>query len=210
MEIVDILQPPLFEPSGRTEERDKAYQEGSWVGVFNLWVFRTIPEPAIIYQVRGKTARWEPNKFDVSVGGHYAAGEKLLDGLREAEEELGKKYTEKEIKMLGRRLNISFDTKGVERHNVVDIAMVEDNSELNTFVLQEEELEGIAVVPLVELRNIFEKAGYFFEVTINRPDGTTYLRKISVQDFPTNWDMYHYRVATLLQRYCQGEENIEY
>lgn len=96
-EKLDILQPPLFFPTGEVKSREQAYRDGNWVGTFNLWVVTNTPEPAIVYQQRGPERSWAPNMLDVTAGGHFLSGEKLTDGLREVEEELGKHYSPEQI-----------------------------------------------------------------------------------------------------------------
>ncbi len=100
MENVDILLPPTFEKSGVIKPRDQALIDGDWQGTFNLWIIRSQPVPAIIYQQRTSRASLEPLKLDTSVGGHYAVGETLYDGLREAKEELGRGYKKEDIAFL--------------------------------------------------------------------------------------------------------------
>ena len=108
-EIVDTLLPPTFKKSGQTKDRNQAWNDGDWIGSFNLWILQNDPEPAIIYQVRSSKSSWAPNKLDVTAGGHYTAGETIEDGLREVKEELGKDYNFNNLFSLGRKLHIDFD-----------------------------------------------------------------------------------------------------
>ena len=84
MEKVDVLLPPAFKPSGVIKSRQSAITDGDWIGTFNLWILQSDPIPSIIYQQRSPNSTWEPNKLDVSVGGHYQAGEKwVMDSERQ-------------------------------------------------------------------------------------------------------------------------------
>jgi ADP-ribose pyrophosphatase YjhB (NUDIX family) len=42
--------------------------------------------------------------FDVTVGGHFQAGEQLTDGLREVKEELGKQHLPDQLQYVGRKV----------------------------------------------------------------------------------------------------------
>lgn len=74
-------------PTGTTVARDRAHAEGVWHGAVHVWILT--PEGAVVLQRRARTKDLGGGKIDVSVGGHLAAGETWLAGLREAEEELG-------------------------------------------------------------------------------------------------------------------------
>lgn len=210
MERVDILIPPRFEKSGEVKTRSQAYQDGNWIGGFNLWIFQTKPVPAIVYQQRSFNSTWEPGKLDLAAAGHYQAGESLLDGLREAEEELGKTYQSKDVMSLGRRLNVSFDTKGFERRNVLDIFYTIDNDPLATYSLEANEVAAICTCPMQELLATHQDPDYSFTTTTYDPEGKKQEFIVSHDSFPKNWDNYHARMAKVLQRLVAGEKNVEY
>jgi len=113
MEKVDILTIPTFEKSGVIKTREQAYKDGDRIGSFNLRILQNGTQnysASIIYQVRSPKVSREPWKLDTSAAGHLQAGESYLDGLREVEEELGKTYKADQVKYLGRKLNLSYDT----------------------------------------------------------------------------------------------------
>lgn len=210
MEYVDILTPPLFQKSGQTKLRKQALQDGDWIGAFNLWIIQTNPIPAIVYQQRSPNSTWEPNKLDVSAGGNYAAGESLLDGLREAEEELGKKYDPTVVNNIGRRLNVSPDKNGLERKTVLDIFLVEDNSSLESYQLEEREVSAITACPVDALLSLHRGKITGFEVELLDHSGHKSHYQVTPDSFPANWDNYHYKMALLVERYLSGERGILY
>jgi 8-oxo-dGTP pyrophosphatase MutT (NUDIX family) len=205
MENVDILMPPDFKKSGKVKTIVQAWEDADWIGTFNLWILRRDPEPSILYQQRPLDAIWEPGKLDVSVGGHYSAGEEIQDGLREAKEELGRDYAYSDLSHLGRRLNINFDTKGRRRQNVVEVFMIEDNAPLKDFVLQKEEVTAIFVCPILQLLDVFENDGSFPAQGIDQ-EGKPLTLNVDKNSFPYNWDHYHYKAAVLANRYFKGEK----
>ncbi len=209
MEYVDILLPPIFKKSGIVKPRNQAIADGDWIGTFNLWIIRTEPEPAIIYQQRSPKSTWAPNKLDVTAGGHYTSGESIYDGLREVREELGKKYKRSDLTYLGRKLHVSPDTQGHTRHNVVNVFFTTDNSPLETYELEKDEVHAIVECPISKLikthseGTAFEAAGYTNEKQL-------FETEVSQDSFPYNWDNYHFKIALLADKYVKGEKNLFY
>lgn len=209
-EYVDILQPPTFEKTGQTKTLNQAWNDEDWIGTFNLWIVQKDPEPAIIYQQRSLTSSWEPGKLDVSVGGHYSAGEKEEAGLREAQEELGKNYKPSELFKMGRRINVSKDTAGRSRNNMSDIFLIIDNSPLEDYQLQEDEVSAIFRCPLDKLLQAHEDKNFTFVAYGIDVKGNRLEKEVSHQSFPYNWDNYHYKSALLIDQYLRGNTKIIY
>ena len=209
MEQVDILLPPTFKKSGVIKSRKEAIEDGDWIGTFNLWIVQTDPVPALIYQQRSPNSTWAPNKLDVSAGGHYQAGETMHDGLREVQEELGRTYRVEDLTYMGRKLFVGPDIRGKMRNNVVDIFFVLDNSPLNTFALEENEVFAVVTCPLDDLLQVHSSVHSF-----QAQGFTNKLANISItvdkNSFPYNWDNYLYKVALLAQRYIAGEKKLLY
>ncbi len=75
---------------GRATSRS-AHTEGLWHRSFHCWVAhqRADGVKVVLVQRRGPYKRDYPNCLDVSVAGHYQAGERVEGGIREFKEELG-------------------------------------------------------------------------------------------------------------------------
>ena len=209
MEKVDILLPPTFEKSGTVKTRKQAIVDGDWIGTFNLWIIQSEPTPSIVYQQRSSRSTWAPNKLDVTAGGHYQAGETIFDGLREVKEELGRIYSKKGLTYLGRKLHVSPDIHGLTRHNVVDIFFVTDNSNLDTYDLEEDEVYAIVACPIKSLIQMHANNQSFKATGIDNR-GKKIQLAISRDSFPYNWDNYHFKIALLADRYLRGEQNLLY
>jgi len=210
MELVDILEPPTFKKSGIAKPRNEAISAGDWIGTFNLWIVQTKPISSVIYQIRSPNSSWAPDLLDVTAGGHYQAGEEIMDGLREVEEELGKKYEKDDLHYLGRKVHISPDVYGHERHNIVEIFITEDNSSLSTYKLESNEVYAVCACPINELIKVHTENSYLFEVEVVISSGDKKIVKVTKDSFPYNWDNYHFKIALLAQRYVNGETNLVY
>jgi isopentenyldiphosphate isomerase len=85
-ELFDVLDHEGNE-TGERKARAAVHRDGDWHRGFHLWIVKE--GRYVLFQRRAKEKDLEAGKLDVSVGGHFRAGETLVDVLREAEEELG-------------------------------------------------------------------------------------------------------------------------
>lgn len=85
-ERVDVLD-DAGRPTGVIKPRAQVHRDGDWHRSFHLWIVRE--GHLVVFQRRAKGKDLEGGKLDVSVGGHFRAGESLAEVVREAEEELG-------------------------------------------------------------------------------------------------------------------------
>lgn len=210
---VDVLDPNTFERTGKVVNIHDAWRNGYWIGTFNLWVVQNVDgEQSILYQRRVPSATWAPRRLDVSVGGHYDAGEVLYDGLREAEEEIGRKYRPDDIRFIGRKLHVA-DYGGRYVRNVVDVCITVDNASLEEFTLEESEVDGLYRCRISDLISLHEgRMEAFAARGIALREGRNIPDEISVDRslFPYNWDNYHYKMAYLCRRFLDGDEPLFY
>lgn len=207
IEYVDVLVPPRFEPSGEVKPVLQAIRDGNWLGVLNLWIVR--PGPTLIYQER-PPGGWAPGKFDGSVGGYYRAGELGLDGLREAEEELGVSYAPSEISFIGKRLSVGVDSLNRERRVVVNIFMTYDERPLTGYRLDPDEVPAIYEIQVSDVIRAFENASEQFIARGIDCRGRTVERIASAEDFSYVFDSYHLRIAEIAERFANGERRLHY
>lgn len=210
MEKVDILEPPTFRKSGVVKTREQAWNDEDWIATFNLWVIQDKPVPSVVYQQRSPKSSWAPNKLDVTAGGHLSAGEEISDGLREVEEELGKRYKTSDLSFLGRKINISPDVKGRIRHNIVYVYVLVDNSPLDSYELEKKEVFAICSCPIKDLIKVHTEKNYDFNVKAIDNTGRKLDLEVHKGSFPYNWDGYHLKIALLADRFMKGEKNIIY
>ncbi|MFC1790071.1 NUDIX domain-containing protein [Patescibacteria group bacterium] len=210
MEKVDILLPPTFKKSGQTKTLKQAWNDEEWLGSFNLWIIRSKPISGIVYQQRSLNSSWAPGKLDVSAAGHYSAGEKMTDGLREVKEELGKNYQSRDLTYLGRKVHLDFDIHGKLRKSVIQVFMIIDNSPLDAYVLEEREVYAICFCPLKKLIRAYTQKGYQFNVSALTCQGRKTKVKVTKKSFPQGWDDYHFKIALLAKRFLKGEKHLIY
>lgn len=207
IEYVDVLSPPRFEPSGEVKPVQQAISDGDWIGVMNLWIVR--PGPALIYQERPPIG-WAAGKFDGSVGGFYRAGESGIDGLREAEEELGWIYKPEEITFLGQRLSVTVDSLGRERRLVVTIFMTYDDLPISRFTLDPKEVPAIYEIPLDDVFAAFKDPQKQFVARGIDCHGQSVEKIASCDDFSYIFGGYHLRIADIARTFAKGERSFYY
>jgi len=210
MEPVDILLPPDFRKSGLTKTRDQAITDADWLGGFHLWVIKTEPELGLIFQIRSNNKATFPGKLDVSAAGHYLAGESVKDGLREVREEIGKDYSFESLTYLGKKVFVGFDQTQRKLQTVCDVFFIVDNNPLKSYQLQEEEVQGLVVVPISDLLKVFKDPHYTFTADSINLLGETTRRTIKRDDFIENWDNYQYKIGLLTERFIRGEADLFY
>ena len=133
--------------TGDEVARDRAHAEGVWHGAVHVWVLT--PAGAVVLQRRARGKDLGGGKVDVSVGGHLAAGETWLAGLREAEEELGVVLDFGDVVHLGRfPSERSYPDGRIDREWQDELVAVVDQP-LDAYVVPCAEVEVLYEVPLV-------------------------------------------------------------
>jgi hypothetical protein len=209
IEIVDIVKPPAFEYTGEVKPREQAYDDGDWIKIFNLWILRSDPVESIVFQLRRGNATFAPNKLDVAAGGHYSAGETMYDGLREGEEELGKKYNKNSIQYLGPLICLNYDTKKRLKKNIVYAFAVVDNEPLSTFTLEKQEVDGLFIIPVTDLLKVLDDPSHQFKAEGINSDNMPTIMNVTIDSFiPEDIFRYKYKIAINTRRIIRGEKDI--
>jgi isopentenyldiphosphate isomerase len=144
-------------PTGRTRARSEVHRDGDWHRAFHLWVVKE--GRYVLLQRRAKTKDLEPGKVDVSVGGHYRAGETLVDVLREAEEELG-------LGLRAGQLHFLFEERSERRYpHAIDrefqeIYVVRDDRPLEQYALPCDEVFVLYEVPLDRAIDLYREGRF--------------------------------------------------
>ncbi|MEO5730367.1 MAG: NUDIX domain-containing protein [Byssovorax sp.] len=98
-------------PLGRSKPRRDVHRDGDWHRSLHIWVaLREGPDlpgaprsPHLLFQRRSPEKDTWPGALDAAVTGHLRAGESILDGLREAREEIGLELGPGDVVRLGLR-----------------------------------------------------------------------------------------------------------
>lgn len=195
MEEVDVLLPPMFEPSGEVMTATEAIRTGKWLGSANVWVYRyKNNQIEFLYQEREPNSAWMPSKLDVAAGGYFIKGEarnsqtRLIGAMRELKEELGISVEPSRLQYVTRRLNVGLSQKGNERKTCCSIFCLEV-TDSDQIVIDGEEVTAIYWIPLQDILSMHVSPQAHVDVT--RIDNQDSIKKtLTAGDFCHNYDDY--------------------
>lgn len=164
----------------------------------------------MLLQKRSRAKKIAPEKFDVSVGGHYASGEDAATaGPREIKEELGIEVRFEELIPIGRRVFAYGAAPGVQEHEFQDVFLLHRRMEPGRLVLQQEELDGVLEIDVESGIRLFSGkeqsvSGLFYRIGGCSAEVT----RVSAADFVSCIDRYYLKLFLLVQRYLKGDREL--
>ena len=143
-------------PTGRARRRDLVHRHGDWHRAFHCWIVVEAGEeiPAVILQRRADDKDTWPGALDVSVGGHYRAGETLADVIREMPEEVGQGATIDALTFLGHRIYVCDAETGTRDREIQDVFLWRTPLAFRAFRPNPEEVAALELVPVVDLLSL--------------------------------------------------------
>lgn len=143
-ELLDVLLPPAGLPTGVVKARDAVHRGGDLHRTLHLWLVRG---KNVLMQRRALSKDLEPGKLDVTVGGHFGAGETLAEVLREADEELGIRVAVGELSYLG-TFRATRHYSGVVDDELQESYLLRRDAPLESYALSSDEVEVLYELPL--------------------------------------------------------------
>lgn len=134
-------------PLGLTKPRSQVHRDGDWHRSFHCWLVdrRDDGDVAILLQLRPPDKDTSPGLWDVSVGGHYSAGEGIEGGVRELREELGLRAEANELVQAGWRHGVVKEP-GVHDREVQDVFFLHRPIQVRDLRPDGTEVPAVAVV----------------------------------------------------------------
>jgi isopentenyldiphosphate isomerase len=198
-------------PTGQVKPRAAIHRDGDWHRALHVWVFGVDEQgtPLLTFQRRSPLKDTWPDHFDVTVGGHYRAGETFAETLREIEEEIGITPDGLDLIPLGVRVCANEAEPGTIDRELQDVYLLRDDRPLTAYQPNPAELAALARFPLDLLLPFF--AGETTEVHGESVSpGDTYSRQITAyaNDFIPNIDRYDLRVAIAARNVLRGDRYV--
>jgi len=191
-ELIDVRD-KAGEPTGRVVWKSEAHRRGLWHRCFHGWVFGVeAGEPYLLVQRRAATKDTWPGYLDLTVGGHLAAGEEPLDGLREVEEELGLRVDPGRLVPLGTRRAEQEIPGGLDRE-FQDVFLLRDDTPPGELRLQREEVDAVLRLGLDDAERLATAGS---ARALEYREGEVSEARVRVPDFVPNTDGYLRRVAS--------------
>jgi isopentenyldiphosphate isomerase len=126
------------------KDREAVHRDGDWHRAFHLWIAQ--PGGVLLQRRARDKASW-PGRLDATAAGHLIAGERIRDGLREAEEELGVAYAFDDLMPLGVHRIDDPERDGVHNRELQHVFAVRDDRPLAAWTaFDPDELEGLVLL----------------------------------------------------------------
>jgi isopentenyldiphosphate isomerase len=208
-EQFDVLDCTGRKTGGRVG-RDEAHATGVWHGAFHcLMIYRRGGRDHALFQKRSREKKIAPGLYDVSVGGHYAAGEDAeTAGPREVREELGIIIPFRSLVPVGRRVFVYCFTPGVVEYEFQDVFLLPLASPPDRLVLQPDEVDSVLDLTVDEAIDLFAGKAAAARGTSTTQSGEAGPVSIVVADFVPCIDRYYLKLLLLAKRYFHGEHDI--
>jgi isopentenyldiphosphate isomerase len=192
-------------PTGRAKRRAEVHRDGDWHRSFHCWITcEAGAVPALLLQRRGAFKDTWPNRLDVTVGGHFAAGETIQDMVREVAEEIGCAASLADLIPLGRRAYVGEQEPGVRDHELQEVYLWRRRARLESYRPRPVEVGALVEAPLPDLLRLF--AGEADRITVRSLSAERRISRgtITRDDFLPTLDQYFFRVATIVDMAIRG------
>jgi isopentenyldiphosphate isomerase len=199
-ELLDILD-ESGRPTGEVALKSEAHRLGLWHRCFHCWICGSEPGGSyLLLQRRAATKGTWPNYLDVTAAGHLTAGEEMLDGLREVEEEIGLRIAPERLIPLGTR-RIEQEIPGGCDREVHEVFLVFDATPPEDLRLQKEEVDAVFRLHLDDVQSLYEIGS---APAREYADGRASATRIHLAEFVPKEEGYLSSVAGAARRHLSG------
>lgn len=201
-----------FELIGK-ELKSVAHEQGHWHQVFSCIIINS-KKNKIFFQkkVPGRYVFERPDYIDITVGGHLKAGEDVLDGIREIEEETGFKVDNECLISLGMRQNTFSAENRYYAYEYQNVFLYDTEYELSDFKGDDKEVSGFVEVDIDEMLDLLlekrssiqGKHAYMMHGEFVEKEYSLSMKDIIPSYLKT--DKFMIRIVIAARRYCNGEK----
>lgn len=208
MECLDILD-CRGRKTGDVVRRDEAHRSGIWHGAFHcLIIYKKGGRGQALFQKRSGLKKIAPGRFDVSVGGHYAAGEDAhVSGPREISEEIGLDVKFEELTALGRRVFVYCFEPGIAEYEFQDIFLLPRTIPPVEVRLQAEEVDGLLEMEVEQGIRLLSGEIPSMICGFRTISGES-SRVATAEEFVPCLDNYYLKLLILAKKYFKGDRKL--
>lgn len=186
-------------------DKGLAHKLGLWHEVFNGIIVNK-ENKSIIFQIKNAKHNQvhDTDKIDISVGGHYQAGEKIEDGIREIKEESGIEIDFKDLVYLGERQVSTIVKEDYIVREFQKIFIVPYSGSIINLKCQDDEVNGFIEFKIDNCIDLFLKK----KTCIIGVDNNQKNIEITLENFVEaylNGDELYLRLAIASKRFVEGE-----
>ena len=202
-ELLDILD-ETGRPTGEVVAKSEAHRLGLWHRCFHCWICGSDPEGSyLLLQRRAATKDTWPGYLDITAAGHLSAGEEVLDGLREVEEELGLRVDPERLIPLGTRKVEQKIPAGRDRE-FHEVFLLVDETPPERMRLQKEEVEAVYRLNLDDVEDLYETGSAPVREYAQSKTSTT---RIQLTEFVPQNEDYLAQVARAAHQLLSGKSH---
>ena len=200
-------------PLGQRKARRDVHRDGDWHKSIHVWVvLREEPRnggaarsSSVLFQRRSPGKDTWPGALDVAVTGHLRAGEAPLDGLREAEEEVGLALDPSDVIRIGRRRRVDHSAPGIRDHELQEIFATITARPLATLAPDPDEVTALVAVDLEAVSALFRGDRAEVDALEMRGDTRAVAKTtVGAGDFVAALDGYYLASVRSLEAWLQG------
>jgi len=199
-EMLDIYDDSL-RPVG-VKERGLVHLDGDWHRSFHCWLVSPARRSLLIQRRSGAKATY-PGALDTSVAGHYRTGEGVVEGCREAEEELGLRLDPERLVPLGRSVDAARHGCLIDRE-VADVFLYATDVAPTALRLQAVEVAEVLEASLLPLLSMFRGETPDAPAVAHGHRGPPSVVRITPAEFTVHLDRYYPRLVFQALRLVDG------
>jgi isopentenyldiphosphate isomerase len=198
-------------PTGRVKSRAAVHRDGDWHRAIHVWVAGVDDHSVAFLMLQRRSPHKDtwPGRFDATVGGHYRAGETLVETVREVEEEIGIISELKDLRPLGIRVCANEAQPEIIDREIQDVFLLRDDRPLEIFRPNPAELAALVRFPLETLLPFLAGESTEIDGESLAPHATrTEPITARIGDFIPTVDRYFLRIAIAAQHALRGERYV--
>jgi len=150
----------VYDDGGRlagTLPRSVVHRDGHWHRVFHCLVVARRPAgPVVVLQRRSRLVSAFPGLLDLTVAGHLMSGEQPLDGVREAQEEMGLELDGAGLVPLGVRVTVFASGEGRLDRELTHVYLAWDDTPLAEYRPDTDDVDDVIEVAPADLLGVFD------------------------------------------------------
>lgn len=203
--MVDILH-SSGDPAGWAAPKSEAHRRGLYHRCFHCWIADPgdgSDGPYLFVQRRALRKENWPGRLDTTAAGHLSAGESVMDGLREVEEELGISPDPVRLVPLGTRRVEQEIPAGTDRE-FHEVFLLLESLDPENVRLQREEVGALLRLRLEDVERLH--AGDEISAGEWAADRSARETTVTLGEFVPNEDLYPLAVARAVTAYLKGGE----
>jgi isopentenyldiphosphate isomerase len=195
-EMFDVFNEQLIKIGEET--RQNVHAQGLWHQTFHCWIIHTSikGDLELLLQLRHKDKDTYPDLLDISCAGHLQAGETVIDGVRELQEELGMSVPFEDLVYCGMIAEENVISSSLIDREFNHVFVYTCNKPLIEYTIQASEISGLFFIKLNDFKKLINGVieyivveGLLFNEMEEKMIHNT--RKIYKSDFTPNSKQYY-------------------